>query len=86
MDVRDGVGGDGEVLQWVVEVLAWVVEGLVREIIAGSLGLSESSEKTSHTVSHSFSNSLLIRGAAGVGDVSWVKSQRSMSSISSFVR
>ena len=67
-------------------MLAWVVEGLVGGIIAGSLGLSESSGKTSHTVSHSFSNSLLIRGGAGVGDVSWVKSQRSMSSISSLVR
>ena len=53
-------------------------------IIAGSLGLSESSGKISHTVSHSFSNSFSIRGA-GVGDVSWMKSQRSMSSISSLV-
>ena len=67
-------------------MLAWLVEGLVGGIIAGSLGLSESSGKTSHTVSHSFSNSLLIRGGAGVGYVSWVKSQRSMSSISLLVR
>ena len=36
--------GDGE-------VLVWVVKGLVREIVAGSLGLSKSSGKTSHTVS-----------------------------------
>ena len=39
----------------------WVVEGLVREIIAGSLGLSESFGKTSHIVFHSFSNSFSIR-------------------------
>ena len=32
----------------------------MRGIVAGSLGLSESSGKTSHTVSHSFSNSFSI--------------------------
>ena len=34
----------------------WVVEELVRGIAAGSLGLSESSGKTSYTMSHSFWN------------------------------
>ena len=34
---------------------AWVASGGVRVIIAGSLVLSGSSGKTSHTVSHSFS-------------------------------
>ena len=43
----------------------WVVEWLVRGTIAGSLGLSESFGKTSHTVSHSFSNSSM-RGGVGV--------------------
>ena len=61
------------------------MEGLLRGIIAGSLGLSESSEKTSHTVSHSFSSSFSIMVGVEVGDVSWVKSQRSMSSISLLV-
>ena len=37
----------------VEEGLMWLVEGLVRGIVAGSLGLFESSEKTSHTFSHS---------------------------------
>ena len=61
------------------------MEWLARGTIAGSLELSESSGKTSHTVSHSFSNSLSMRGGAGVFDVSWVKWQRSMSPISSLV-
>ena len=38
----------------------WVVVGLVRQIVVGSLGLSESSGKTSHAVSHSFSNSIRL--------------------------
>ena len=41
------------------EVRAWVVVGLVRTI-AGSLRLSESSGKTSLTVSHSFLNSIRL--------------------------
>ena len=53
-----------KVLQRVIkEVLVWVVERLLREIIAGSLGLSKSSGKTSHTVFHSFSDSFSIRVA-----------------------
>ena len=59
--------------------------GRVNGIVAGSLGLSESSGKTSHIVYHSFSNSFSMRGGVGVGDVSCVKSQRFMSSISSLV-
>ena len=40
----------------------WVVKGLVRGIVSGSLGLSESSGKTSHIVSYSFFlNSFSIR-------------------------
>ena len=39
----------------------WVVEGLVRGIIAGSLQLAESSGKTYHIVSHSFSSSFSIK-------------------------
>ena len=42
-------------------MLVWVVEGLVRGIITGSLGLSESSGKTSHIVFHFFLNSFSIR-------------------------
>ena len=38
-----------------MEVLVWVVEDLVRAIVAGSLELSKSSGKKSHTVSHSLS-------------------------------
>ena len=45
----------------------------MRETFPGSLGLSESSGKTSHIVSHSFSNSFSKRVGAGVVDVSWVK-------------
>ena len=45
------VGGvTKRVLWWVVEeMLVWEMEGLMRGIVAGSLGLSESSGKTSHT-------------------------------------
>ena len=57
----------------------------MRGTIAGSLGLSESSGKTSHTVSNSFSSSFSMRVGAGVVDVMWVKRQRSMSLISSLV-
>ena len=40
------VGVAERVLQWVVkEMLVWGVEGLMRGIVAGSLGLSESSGK-----------------------------------------
>ena len=67
------------------EVLVCEVEGLMRGIVAGSLGLSKSSGKTSHVVSHSFLNSFSMRWCAGVGDVSRMKSQRTMSSISSLV-
>ena len=42
-------------------MLGWVVEWLVREIVTGSLEVSESSEKTSHKVSHSFLSSFSIR-------------------------
>ena len=63
----------------------WVAEGLVRGIVAGSLGLSESSGKTSHTVYYSFSNSFSMRKDAKFGDVSWVKSHRSIRSISLLV-
>ena len=45
----------------------------MRGIVAGSLGLSESSEKTYHTVSHSVSNSFPMRGVVRVGNVSLVK-------------
>ena len=47
----------------------WVVEWYMRETIAGSLGLSESSGKTSHTISNSFLNFFSIRAGAGVVDV-----------------
>ena len=50
-----------------------VVEWLARGTIGGSLGLSESSGKTSYTVSHSFSNSFSMRAGGRVVDVSWVK-------------
>ena len=50
-----------EVLQCMLEeVLVWVVVGLVRRIVEGSLGLSESSGKASHTVCHSFSNPISL--------------------------
>ena len=68
------VGMTEGVLWWVVEeMLAWGMEGLMRGIVAGSLGLSESFEKTSNTVSHSSSNSFSIRGVFGVDGVSVVK-------------
>ena len=41
----------------------------MRGTIAGSLGLSESSGKTSHTVSNSFSSSFSMRVGAGLVDV-----------------
>ena len=44
--------------------------GLVRGIVAGSLGLSKSSGKTSYTIPHSFSNSFSMTEDAEVGDVS----------------
>ena len=63
----------------------WVVEWSARGTIAGSLGLSESSGKTSHTVSNSFLSSFSTRVGVGMVDVFWVKRQRSMSLISSLV-
>ena len=51
----------------------WVVEWKVRGTIVGSLGLSESSGKTSHIVSHYFLNSSSGRVGAEVVDVLWVK-------------
>ena len=49
-------------LQWMVEeVPVWVLEELVGGISAGSLRLSESFEKTSHKVFHSFSNLFSVR-------------------------
>ena len=50
----------------------WVVEWLARGTNAGSLGLSESVGKTHHTISHSLSISLSIRGGARAVDVLWV--------------
>ena len=47
----------------------WVVEWLARGTNAGSLGLSESVGKTHHTISHSLSISLSIRGGARAVDV-----------------
>ena len=80
MDVGDGgsaVMGGGE---------ACVGSGMVGERdYSGSLGLSESSGKTSDTVSNSFSSSFSMRVGAGVIDVMWVKRQRSMSLTSSLV-
>ena len=68
------VGMTEGVLWWVVEeMLVWGMEGLMRGIVAGSLGLSESSGKTSHTVSHSSSNSFPMREVFGVDGVSVVK-------------
>ena len=62
------------VLWWVVdEMLVWGMEGLMRGIVAGSLGLSENSGKTSHTVVHSSSNSFPMRGVFRVDGVSVVK-------------
>ena len=59
----------------------WVVEWYVRGTIAGSVGLSESPGKTSHTVSNSFWSSFSVRVGGGVVGVMWVKQQRSMSLI-----
>ena len=68
------VGMTEGVLWWVEEeMLVWGMEGLMRGIVAGSLGLSESSGKTSHTVSNSSSNSFPMRGVFGVDGVSVVK-------------
>ena len=54
-------------------MLVWRMEGLMRGIAAVSLGLSESSANTSHTVSHSLSNSFPMRGVFVVDGVSVVK-------------
>ena len=63
-----------EVLWLVVkEMLVWGMEGLMRGIVADHLGLSESSGKTSHTVSHSFLNSFSMRAVVGVDGVSFLK-------------
>ena len=50
----------------------WVVEWFARGTNAGSLWLSESVGKTHHTISHSLSISLSIRGGARVVDALWV--------------
>ena len=63
----------------------WVVEWCARGTIAGSLGLSESSEKTSHTVSNSFWSSFSVRVGGGTVGVMWVKRQRFISLISLLV-
>ena len=49
------------------------MEGLMKIIVAGTLGLSERSGKTSHTMSYFFSNSIPMRGVVGVDGVSLVK-------------
>ena len=68
------VGMTEGVLWWVVEeMLVWGMEGLMRGILAGSLGLSETSGKTSYTVSNSSSNSFPMRGVFGVDGVPVVK-------------
>ena len=62
------------VLWWVLGgIFIWEMEGLMRIIVAGTLGLSERSGKTSHTMSHSFSNSIPMRVVVGVDGVSLVK-------------
>ena len=66
-DVGDGGGGDGGSAAMGGEVLVRGVEGLMTGIVARSLGLSESSGKTSHIVSHSISNSFSMRGGKGRG-------------------
>ena len=63
----------------------WVVEWCARGTIAGSLGLSESSGKTSHTVSNSFWSSFSVRVGGGTVGVMWVKRQRFMSLVSLLV-
>ena len=68
------VGMTEGVLWWVEEeMLVWGMEGLMRGIVAGSLGLSESPGKISHTVSHSSSNSFPMRVVFGVDGVPMVK-------------
>ena len=54
-------------------MLVWGMEGLMSGVAAGSLGLSESSGNTSHTVSNSSSNSFPMRRVFGVDGVSVVK-------------
>ena len=64
------VGMTEGVLWWVVEeIFVWGMEGLIRGIVAGSLGLFESSGKNSHTVSYSSSNSFPMRGVFGFDGV-----------------
>ena len=79
MDVGDGGGGDGETAVMGGGEGACLGSGEVNERDCCSSG------KASHIVSHSFSNSFSMRGGTGDGDVSCVKSQRSMSSISSLI-
>ena len=63
----DGGGGDGgSAVMGGEKVLVWEVEGLMGGIVAGSLGLSESSGKTSHIVYHSFLNPFSMRGVPGL--------------------
>ena len=82
MIVGDGDEGDeGSAVMSGGEGACVVVKGWVRGIVAGSLELSESSGKTSHTVFRSFSMSLSIRlslwsawkekGSGGDEAVSW---------------
>ena len=66
-------------------MLVWGVEGSTGGIVTGSLGLSESSGKVSHTALNSFSNSFQMRGVVGVGDESLMNSQWSISSESFLV-
>ena len=54
-------------------ILILEMEGLMRIIVAGTLGLSERSGKTSHTMSYSFSNSIPMKGVVGVDGVSLAK-------------
>ena len=54
-------------------ILILEMEGLMKIIVAGTLGLSERSWKTSHTMSYFFSNSIPMRGVVGVDGVSLVK-------------
>ena len=51
------------------DVKAWVVEGIDGGFITGSPGFAESSEKTSQTVSHSFSISATMFLASLKGEV-----------------
>ena len=54
-------------------ILILEMEGLMKIIVAGTLGLSERSGKTSHTMSYFFSNSIPMKGVVGVDGVSLVK-------------